>query len=120
MHDAELDTYPPLNTLKPVCENVWIVDGPIIRFGMPWPKRSLPTRMTVIRLRSGDLFIHSPTPLVASLKAEIEREGNPRFIIGPNRLHLLVGAGVEDGLPARRRLSRAAHSGSGEGPYRLR
>jgi len=87
MHDAEQGTYPPLNTLKPVCANEWIVDGPIIRFGMPWPKMSFPTRMTVIRLPSGDLFIHSPTPLVASLKVEIEREGHPRFIIGPNRIH---------------------------------
>ena len=28
-------TYPPLNTLKPVADNVWIVDGPVIEFGMP-------------------------------------------------------------------------------------
>jgi hypothetical protein len=43
-------TYPPLNTLKRVVEDVWIVDGPVIRFGMPWPKMPFPTRMTVIRL----------------------------------------------------------------------
>ena len=79
-------TYPPLNTLKRVCDDVWIVDGPIIRFGMPWPKMPFPTRMTVIRL-SRDLLVHSPTPLVPSLKAEIESEGTPRWILGPNRLH---------------------------------
>lgn len=79
--------YPPLNCLKPVAENVWIVDGPTIRFGLPWPKLTFATRMTVIRLANGDLFIHSPTPLVAELKARIEAEGPVRHLIGPNRIH---------------------------------
>jgi len=79
-------TYAPLNTLKPVTENVWIVDGPLIRFGMPWPKVQFPTRMTVVRI-GGDLFIHSPTPLSPALRSELERVGRPRWIIGPNRLH---------------------------------
>jgi Domain of unknown function (DUF4336) len=86
MNDA-LATYPPINTLKPVVENVWIVDGPVIRFGFPWPKLPFPTRMTIIRLTGGDLFVHSPTPLTPSLRAEIEREGRVRFIVGPNRIH---------------------------------
>jgi len=79
-------TYPPLNTLKPIAEQVWIVDGPIIRFGMPWPKMSFPTRMTVIRV-GADLFIHSPTPLKPSLAAEVAALGTPRWIIAPNRIH---------------------------------
>jgi hypothetical protein len=80
-------TYPPLDTLKPVADNVWIVDGPVIRFGLPWPKMPFPTRMTVVRLAGGDLFIHSPTPLPPELRAGIERCGRPRWIIGPNRIH---------------------------------
>ncbi|MCT7374897.1 DUF4336 domain-containing protein [Chelativorans salis] len=80
-------TYPPLNTLKPVCDSVWIVDGPTIRFGMPWPKMPFPTRMTVIRLKDGGLFIHSPTPLTEGLRQEIATIGEVRFIIGPNRIH---------------------------------
>ena len=72
MHDDALATYPPLNTLKRVADNVWIADGPVIRFGIPWPKYPFPTRMTAIRLGSGDLVIHSPTPLTLLLKAEIE------------------------------------------------
>jgi hypothetical protein len=80
-------TYPPLNTLKCVVEDLWIVDGPLIQFGMPWPKLSFPTRMTVIRLAGGNLFIHSPTPLVPELRNEIERTGTPCWIIGPNRIH---------------------------------
>ncbi len=87
MHDDARATYPPINTLKRVVDNVWIVDGPVIRFGIPWPKYPFPTRMTVICLGSGELFVHSPTPLTPSLRAEIEKEGRVRFIIGPNRIH---------------------------------
>jgi hypothetical protein len=79
-------TYPPLNTLKPIAEDVWIVDGEAIRFGLPWPKIPFPTRMTIIRI-GGDLFIHSPTALTASLGFEAARLGTPRWIVGPNRLH---------------------------------
>ncbi len=82
-----MDAYQPINRLKPVAGNVWIVDGPIIRFGMPWPKMPFPTRMTIIRLRSDALLIHSPTPLTAALAAEIDKIGKPRWVIGPNRIH---------------------------------
>jgi Domain of unknown function (DUF4336) len=80
-------TYPPINTLKRVAEDVWIVDGPTIRFGPPLLKLPFSTRMTVLRLDAAKLFIHSPTPLVTSLQEEIERLGTPRWIIGPNRIH---------------------------------
>jgi Domain of unknown function (DUF4336) len=80
-------TYPPLNTLKPVADNIWIVDGPLIRFGLTALKVTFPTRATIIRLAGGGLFVHSPTPLDAALKAEIDKTGTPRWIIGPNRLH---------------------------------
>jgi Domain of unknown function (DUF4336) len=87
MPNEERSTYVPLNTLKPVADNVWIVDGPLIRFGMPWPKMAFPTRMTLIRLAGSSLLVHSPTPLVPELKAQIEATGMPRWIIGPNRIH---------------------------------
>ncbi len=78
--------YPPLNTLKPVARDLWIVDGPIIRFGAPWPKMPFPTRMTVIRIADG-LFVHSPTLPTPELKAEIAAIGAPRWIVAPNRIH---------------------------------
>jgi hypothetical protein len=87
MTEERSGIYPPLDTLKPVVENVWIVDGPIIRFGMFWPKMPFPTRMTIIRLNGRDLFVHSPTPLQDTLKAEVEKLGRPRWIVGPNRIH---------------------------------
>jgi hypothetical protein len=87
MPDEILATYPPLNTLKPVADGIWVVDGPLIRFGLTVLKVPFPTRATVIRLKGSGLFIHSPTPLDAALKAEIDQTGVPHWIIGPNRLH---------------------------------
>ena len=52
-------TYPPLDVLKRVADNIWIVDsGPLRALGMP-----LPIRMTVIKLRDGGLLLHSPHPV---------------------------------------------------------
>ncbi|MGE0237817.1 MAG: DUF4336 domain-containing protein [Parvibaculaceae bacterium] len=80
-------TYSPLNVPKPVTADVWIVDGPEIRFGPGFLKMPFPTRMTVLRLADGRLFLHSPTPLTAELRAAIEDLGKPSWIIGPNRIH---------------------------------
>lgn len=79
--------YYPINVLKAVESNVWIVDGPIIRvamcgFGMPFP-----TRMTIVRFGDRDLFVHSPTALTAELKAEVKALGTPRYLIAPSWLH---------------------------------
>jgi hypothetical protein len=87
MSRAENRTYDPINRLKPVCAGVWIVDGPLIRFGMPWPKLPFTTRMTIVRTGGGDLFVHSPTPVPPELRAEVEAIGRPRWIVGPNRIH---------------------------------
>jgi hypothetical protein len=87
MHrDAHL-TYPPLNTLKPVADDVWTIDGPVIRFGVGWFKAPFSTRATIIRLAGGGLFVHSPTPIAPELKSSIAGLGTPRWIVGPNRLH---------------------------------
>jgi hypothetical protein len=83
----ELAVYQPLNVLKRVADDLWIVDGPLIRFGMSWLKMPFPTRMTVIRLPGDRLFIHSPTPLPPELKIAVEQIGVPSWIVGPNRLH---------------------------------
>ena len=80
-------TYPPLNTLKAISADVWIVDGPAIRFGPSWFRMPFPTRMTIMRLSGGALFVHSPTPVTPELKIEIDRQGAPRWIVGPNRIH---------------------------------
>jgi len=80
-------TYPPLNTLKSVAEDVWLVDGPLIRFGPPGLKMRFPTRMIIIRVGASGLFIHSPTALTPELKAAVANLGRPQWLIAPNRIH---------------------------------
>nr|WP_127142789.1 DUF4336 domain-containing protein [Pelagibacterium montanilacus] len=80
-------TYRPLNTLKLVCKDIWVVDGPLIEFGTFLARLHFPTRMTIIHVGGGDLFIYSPTPLEPSLRAEIAAIGDPKWIIGPNKIH---------------------------------
>lgn len=89
MHEDRPDpaTYPPLNTLKHVGENIWIVDGPVIRFGAAGVKFPFPTRMTIVRLEGRRLFVHSPTHLTEDLFAQVKTLGNVTFIIAPNRIH---------------------------------
>jgi len=63
--------------------NIWVVDGPqIIFLGLP-----LPTRMTVIRLSNGDLFLHSPVKLSPELREKVDALGRVAFLVSPNKLH---------------------------------
>ena len=83
MVDRANVSYPPLNTLKPVAEDVWIADGePLRPLGLP-----MPIRMTVIRLESGDFWLHSPIRFDAGLLSEMERLGRIRHLIAPNIAH---------------------------------
>lgn len=76
-------TYPPLDVLKPVADGVWIVDsGPLRALGIP-----LPVRMTVIRLRDGSLWLHSPTRYEAGLHRDIAALGPIRHLVAPNIAH---------------------------------
>jgi len=83
----DLDPYMPINTLKPLADNVWIVDGPVIRMRWLWTSIPFPTRMTVARLSDGALWIHSPTELTPALKAGIDALGPVRFLVAPNKIH---------------------------------
>jgi hypothetical protein len=76
-------TYPPLDVLKPVADNIWIVDSGPLRL----MRLSMPVRMTVIRLRSGDLWLHSPTRFDQTLRREVERLGPVRHLVAPNIAH---------------------------------
>lgn len=75
--------YEPLNTPKPVADDLWIVDGPAIRFyGMPFS-----TRATIVRLSGGGLWVHSPTALDAGLAEAVAALGLVRHLVAPNWIH---------------------------------
>ena len=76
-------TYPPLDIPKAVAEGVWIIDsGPINAMGL-----KLPLRMTIFRLRNGDLLLHSPTPFSAEMAKAVEALGRVQHLIAPNIAH---------------------------------
>jgi hypothetical protein len=76
-------TFPPLDILKPVADDVWIVDsGPHRVLGL-----ELPVRMTVIRLADGFLWLHSPTRITDDLRHAIDRIGPVRHLVAPNVAH---------------------------------
>ena len=75
--------YEPLFWLKPVAPNVWIADGGWIGFyGLPFP-----TRMTVIRLADGSIWVHSPIANENGLAEAVAALGPVRHLIAPNWIH---------------------------------
>lgn len=75
--------YPPVDVLKPVADDLWIVDsGPIRAGGLP-----LPIRMTVIRLPAGGLMLLSPTRFGFKLKEQLEEHGPVAHLVAPNSVH---------------------------------
>jgi hypothetical protein len=79
--------YAPLNVLKPLADDVWIVDGPEIRFKYALIGVPFPTRMTVVRLPGGGVWIHSPVAPDEALMQQVSETGEVRFLIAPNTLH---------------------------------
>lgn len=75
--------YPPLDTPKKAAEDVFVVDSllPGVLGTM------LPVRMTVIRLPSGELILHSPTRFTPGLRRELEAIGRIRHLVAPNVAH---------------------------------
>lgn len=79
--------YRPINVLKPVTDEVWLVDGPVIVFRYLGLRLPFPTRMTIVRLADDGLWVHSPTELTAELRAAVLRLGPVCHLIAPNRIH---------------------------------
>lgn len=72
-------------TLQQLGENIWIAEGPIVDFySFPYP-----TRMAVVRLAAGALWIWSPIALTDSLRAELAALGHPAHLVSPNKIHHL-------------------------------
>lgn len=86
---SQMAPYEPLNTLKSLSENLWIVDGPVVKMSLLGVKFPFPTRMTVIRLNTGQLWCHSPTLLTPALQAQLKDLGAVTHLIAPNKLHYI-------------------------------
>lgn len=79
--------YAPLGVPKECASDIWTVDGPEVGFGFMGLTIPCPTRMTLIRLDDGDLWVHSPVALSPGLEAALEGLGRIRYLIAPNMHH---------------------------------
>lgn len=65
--------------------DIFIADGESVPFyGSPYP-----TRMVVVRLETGDLWVWSPIDLTRELERELRELGPVRHLVAPNKLHHL-------------------------------
>ena len=70
--------------IKPESDNLWTVTRPLKILGL-----TMASRMSIIRLTDGSLFLHSPVKLDSSLQAALTELGSPRHLVAPNRFHHL-------------------------------
>jgi hypothetical protein len=81
--------YDPIDVYKSVAPDIGFVDGLFEYLTVAGIRLPLPftTRMTVVRLSNGDLFLHSPIKFNQKLAEELEKLGRVRYLISPNQFH---------------------------------
>ncbi|MEZ4453061.1 MAG: DUF4336 domain-containing protein [Nannocystaceae bacterium] len=88
-----IDSIDSINSItEPFAERIWTVDGDRVRmFGIPFD-----TRMTVVQLAGGGLWIHSPVAATEARVQAVTALGPVAYLIAPNRFHyLFLGAWAE-------------------------
>ena len=77
------------DALRPWAPDVWLADGdPVRMLGVPFE-----TRMTVVRLPDGGLWIHSPVAASEARVAGVRELGRVAHLVAPDRFHhLFLGA----------------------------
>ena len=76
-----------MDLLKPLADDLWFADAPLRFVGL-----EVGTRMTVVRLPSGELWLHSPIPPNPQLQKELGALGPVTTLVAPNQFHhLFVG-----------------------------
>jgi hypothetical protein len=90
MFKNAIELYEPINVYKPVADGIGIVDGALVYMsypGLSFLKIPFPTRMTVVTLSSGALWLHSPTGYDETLAAQLQDMGKIAHIVSPNVIH---------------------------------
>ena len=68
--------------MKSISENLWVHEGELLLLGVPFG-----VRMTVVRLVTGGLWVHSPIAWVESLREELAAIGPVECLVAPNNGH---------------------------------
>jgi hypothetical protein len=78
--------------------SLYVADGPTVSFyGFPYP-----TRMAVVRLSDGSVWVWSPIALSDALLKSVDAIGSVRHIVSPNKIHHLFLAEWADHWPEAR------------------
>ena len=73
-----------MDSLQEFAKNIWLVDGPVVRDMGAY----FTTRMTIVKLSNGSLWISSPVPVsFATLKA-ISELGDIRYLVSATPRHV--------------------------------
>ena len=71
--------------LEPFAPSLYVAEGPSVPFlSIPYP-----TRMAVVKLEDGGLWVWSPIALSPELEREVNALGPVRHVVAPNKLHHL-------------------------------
>jgi hypothetical protein len=68
--------------VREVAPELWVVETPLRFLGI-----EVGRRMTVVRLGSGGLWLHSPAPLTDELRSWLDSLAEPRFVVPASALH---------------------------------
>ena len=73
-----------MSGLRPFGENIWIAEGPMVRDMRAW----FTTRMTVVKLSSGSIWIESPVPVSSDTVDEITGLGPVEYLVAATPRHV--------------------------------
>lgn len=81
--------------LRELAANLWVYDQPLRFYGI-----EVGTRMTIVRLADGALWLHSPVRPTPELRAATDALGPVRWLVAPNRWHHLYVGDWQAAYPA--------------------
>ncbi len=85
--------------LREFGREIWTAEGSevVAMLGFRYP-----TRMAVVRLPGGNLFVWSPVALTDAIRAEVDALGKVGYLVAPNALHHLFVADWKQAYPGAR------------------
>jgi hypothetical protein len=80
--------------LLPVAQDIWHLPYHFTAFGL-----RISSRMTVVRLAGGKLWLHSPVPISPQVRAQLDGLGEVAYIVAPNKAHHLFAGDSKEAFP---------------------
>ena len=81
--------------LQPLADNLWCAEHAFNIAGIP-----ISSRMTVARLKNGGLWLHSPIPLDAPARQQLDVLGPVQHVVAPSKMHHLFAGDLMAHYPA--------------------